>query len=62
MNITQDAYEDAHDLDRFMGMGYQNGLKTAMVMGLKDLLAIVSRDKKKKRRVASKKLLRPSGY
>ncbi len=53
MNITQDAYEDAHDLDRFMGMGYQNVLKTAMVMGLKDLHAIVSRDRKKKRRGVS---------
>ena len=49
MNITQEAYEDAHDLDRFMGMGYQNVLKTAMVMGLKDLHTIVMREKKKKR-------------
>jgi len=47
MNITHEAYEDAHDLDRFMGMGYQNVLKTAIVLGLKDLHAIVVRDKKK---------------
>jgi hypothetical protein len=51
MNITHEAYEDAHDLDRFMGMGYQNVLKTAMGMGLKDLHAIVLREKKKKRHV-----------
>jgi len=52
MNITQEAYEDAHDLDRFMGMGYQNVLKTAMIMGLKDLHTIVLREKKKKRHAA----------
>jgi hypothetical protein len=49
MNITHEAYEDAHDLDRFMGMGYQNVLKAAMIMGLKDLHTIVLREKKKKR-------------
>jgi hypothetical protein len=49
MNITHEAYEDAHDLDRFMGMGYQNVLKTAKVMGLKDLHTIILREKKKKR-------------
>jgi len=53
MNITHEAYEDAHDLDRFMCMGYQNVLKIAMVMGLKDLHAIVLREKKKKRQVES---------
>ena len=47
MNITNDAYETAHDLDRFMGMGYQNVLKTAIVLGLKDLQAIINKDKKK---------------
>jgi hypothetical protein len=51
MNITHEAYEDAHDLDRFMGMGYQNVLKTAIIMGLKDLHTIVLREKKKKRQV-----------
>jgi hypothetical protein len=51
MNITHEAYEDAHDLDRFMGMGYQNVLKTAIVLGLKDLRAIVERDKKKNKQV-----------
>jgi hypothetical protein len=49
MNITNEAYETAHDLDRFMGMGYQNVLKTAIVLGLKDLHAIIDKDKKKKR-------------
>jgi len=53
INITHEVYEDAHDLDRFMGMGYQNVLKTAMVIGLKDLHAIVIREKKKKRQVES---------
>jgi hypothetical protein len=32
-----------------MGMGYQNVLKAAMIMGLKDLHTIVLREKKKKR-------------
>jgi hypothetical protein len=49
MNITNEAYESAHDLDRFMGMGYQNVLKTAIVLGLKDLQSIFEKDKKKKR-------------
>ncbi|PKL35205.1 MAG: hypothetical protein CVV44_22785 [Spirochaetae bacterium HGW-Spirochaetae-1] len=52
INITHEVYEDAHDLDRFMGMGYQNVLKTAMMMGLKDLHDIVSREKKKKKEQA----------
>jgi hypothetical protein len=52
MNITHETYEDAHDLDRFMGMGYQNVLKTAIVLGLKDLYAIVERQKQKKYRRA----------
>lgn len=52
MNITHEAYESAHDLDRFMGMGYQNVLKTAIVLGLKDLQTIVEKDKKKKNKQA----------
>ena len=52
MNITNESYEAAHDLDRFMGMGYQNVLKTAIVLGLKDLHAIVSKDKKKRNKPA----------
>ncbi|MDM7985812.1 MAG: hypothetical protein QUS13_00610 [Smithella sp.] len=50
INITHDAYDSAHDLDRFMGMGYQNVLKTAIVLGLKDLHAIINKDKKKNRK------------
>ena len=45
MNITKKAYEDAHELDKFMGMGYQNVLKTAIILGLKDLYKIVERGK-----------------
>jgi hypothetical protein len=46
MNITAEAFDDAHDLDRFMGMGYQNVLKTAIALGLRDLREIVEKGKK----------------
>lgn len=37
MNISQNTYQEAHELDKFMSMGYQNVLKTAMILGLRDL-------------------------
>ena len=37
MNISDEAYIDANELDRFMNMGYQNVLKTAIALGLSDL-------------------------
>lgn len=37
MNISEEAYADANELDRFMNMGYQNVLKTAIALGLNDL-------------------------
>lgn len=41
MNISQDTYQEAHELDKFMSMGYQNVLKTAIILGLKDLHDII---------------------
>lgn len=43
MNISGKLYDDAHDLDKIMGMGYQNVLKTAIVLGLRELGEIVGR-------------------
>ena len=37
MNISEEAYVDANELDKFMNMGYQNVLKTAIALGLSDL-------------------------
>lgn len=48
MNISDEAYREAHLLDRSIGMGYQNVLKTAIALGLRDLQRIV--DKKKHKR------------
>jgi hypothetical protein len=40
MNMMSEACEDTYNLGRFMGMGYQNDLKTDIVPGLKDLHGI----------------------
>jgi hypothetical protein len=37
MNISELAYQEAHVLDKWMNMGYQNVLKTAIILGLNDL-------------------------
>jgi hypothetical protein len=37
INISDEIYSEAHNLDNYMNMGYQNVLKTAMFLGLKDL-------------------------
>jgi hypothetical protein len=37
INISEEIYSETHNLDRYMNMGYQNVLKTAMFLGLKDL-------------------------
>jgi hypothetical protein len=37
INISEDIYTKAHNLDAHMNMGYQNVLKTAIFLGLKDL-------------------------
>ena len=37
MNISELAYADAHELDKYMNMGYQNVLKAAIILGLNDL-------------------------
>lgn len=37
MNISENTYQEAHKLDEFMSMGYQNVLKAAIILGLKDL-------------------------
>ena len=37
MNISKGIYDEAHVLDGFMNMGYQNVLKAAMTLGLEQL-------------------------
>jgi hypothetical protein len=49
MNISKEAYEKAKKLDEVMVMGYQNVLKTAILLGLKDLNQILEKEKKKKK-------------
>lgn len=44
MNISELAYADAHDLDKYMNMGYQNVLKAAIILGLNDLHKQVNKD------------------
>jgi hypothetical protein len=44
--ITAEAFDDAHHIDRFMGRGYQNVLKTAIVLRNRDLGKIVGEGKK----------------
>ena len=37
MNISNEIYKEAQGLDVYMNMGYQNVLKTAILLGLNDL-------------------------
>jgi len=37
MNISEQIYKEANELDNYMSMGYQNVLKTAMTIGLSEL-------------------------
>jgi hypothetical protein len=46
LNISQDIYSEAHVLDEFMNMGYQNVLKAAMTLGLEQLNKTISDSKK----------------
>jgi len=39
MNISEIVYDDAHKLDKYMNMGYQNVLKAAILLGLNDLFS-----------------------
>ncbi len=45
MNISERVYDEANELDSYLGMGYQNVLKTAMTIGLTDLYHQVSSHK-----------------
>jgi hypothetical protein len=45
MNISERVYDEANELDTYLGMGYQNVLKTAMTIGLTDLYHQVSSHK-----------------
>jgi hypothetical protein len=45
MNISERVYNEANELDAYLGMGYQNVLKTAMTLGLTDLYNQVSSHK-----------------
>jgi hypothetical protein len=41
MNISEEAFIDANDLDKFINMGYQNVLKAAIAIGLNDIHRLV---------------------
>lgn len=42
INISMEIYNDAHKLDAVMGMGYQNVIKTAILLGMRDLREIIN--------------------
>ena len=46
MNISELAYKEAHILDKWMNMGYQNVLKTAIILGLNDLFGQINLKRK----------------
>ena len=48
MNISELAYDEAHEIDKYMNMGYQNVLKTAIMLGLNDLFDQMISKKKSK--------------
>ena len=41
MNISEEAFMDANELDKFINMGYQNVLKAAITIGLNDIRRLV---------------------
>ena len=45
LNISDQIYTEANELDQYMRMGYQNVLKTAMTIGLTELYDHVSHHK-----------------
>jgi hypothetical protein len=45
INISERIYQEANELDIYLGMGYQNVLKTAMTLGLSALYNEVSSHK-----------------
>jgi hypothetical protein len=46
------VYAEANELDSYLGMGYQNVLKTAITIGLTDLYDKVSSHKIHKKQLA----------
>ncbi len=53
MNISEQAFVDANELDKFINMGYQNVLKAAIAIGLSDIHKLVF-DKKDISRILRK--------
>lgn len=45
MNISEEAFIDANELDKFINMGYQNVLKAAITIGLNDIHRLVHEKK-----------------
>ena len=45
INISEDIFDEAHVLDKFMSMGYQNVLKTAMTLGINQLQHTIAEQK-----------------
>jgi hypothetical protein len=48
INISDQIYKEANELDGYMRMGYQNVLKTAMTIGLTELYHQLSNHKLQK--------------
>jgi len=46
MNISELAYDEAQEIDKYMNMGYQNVLKAAIMLGLNDLFDQMNSKKK----------------
>jgi hypothetical protein len=45
MNISEEAFINANELDKFINMGYQNVLKAAITIGLNDIHRLVYKKK-----------------
>jgi hypothetical protein len=54
INITERIYQEANELDAYMGMGYQNVLKAAMTLGIKDLYKRIQNHEAPKRKVSKR--------
>jgi len=55
LNISEQIYDEANELDSYMRMGYQNVLKTAMTIGLTELYNQVSNHTISKKKPATRR-------
>jgi predicted DNA binding CopG/RHH family protein len=55
INISEKVFQEANNLDSYMGMGYQNVLKAAMTLGINELYNKVSARGARRKNKLSKK-------